>query len=315
MENMGELKNALVTGGAGFIGSGLVNSLVKNGWRVAVVDNLSSGLKKNLNSGAKFYQADVRGAEIFGIFEKEKPEIIFHFAAQPIVETAYKNPKETIDINVMGTVNVLEASRRLPELESIIVCSSDKAYGKSKNLPYTENSALRGDHPYDVSKGAADLIAQAYFKTYGLPVVITRFSNVFGPGDVNFSRIIPGILRAAIKDEEFLVRSDGRMVREYTYIDDIARGCMLLAQNADKFLGQPFNFGSNNIFSVIELINKVQEAIGAKINYKILNIAKNEIPEQYLDWKKAEIALGWRPETRFNEAIIKTFDWYKARIL
>lgn len=317
MENMGvkkiklKAKNILVTGGAGFIGSHLVDRLIEEGRKVVVIDNLSSGKKENLNKKAKFYKIDIRNPKICQILKKEKIESLFHLAAQPIVETAYKNPAKTLEINIMGTVNILESCRLKGNLKSIIVVSSDKAYGKSKKLPYTEETSLAGDHPYDVSKTATDLIAQTYFKTYNLPIVIARFSNTFGPRDFNFSRIIPGIFKSIIKNEELLIRSDGKMIREYTHVKDIVEGLIKLAQNIDKIKGEAFNFGSKNIFSVIAVIKKVEEILDAKVNYEILNTAKNEIPEQYLDWGKAKKILRWQPKYTFEDRIRESFDWYK----
>ena len=310
-----EIKNKkiLVTGGAGFIGSNLVNELIKKNHSIVVIDNLSSGKKENLNSKAKFYKVDVRDKKLYEIFQKESPQIIFHLAAQPLVDEAYKNPFEAIETNVMGTVNVLEACRKQGNLETIVIVSSDKAYGKSNELPYKETSPLRGDHPYDASKSSADLIAQTYFSTYKLPIVITRFSNVYGPGDFNFSRIIPGAIEAVLKNEEFSIRSDGKMIREYTYVKDIAGGCIKLIENREKVLGQAFNFGSKNIFNVIDVIGKIDEAVGTKTNYKILNISKNEIPEQYLDWSKAKKTLNWEPKITFENGIKETYDWIKNK--
>jgi len=313
MENMEKLtsKKIIVTGGAGFIGSNLVNDLIKKGNKVVVVDNLFSGRKENIHSKAKFYKADIRSKNIYEIFKKERPKIIFHLAAQPLVDEAYKNPYSAIETNVMGTVNVLEVCRKMGNLESIVVVSSDKAYGKAEKLPYSENSSLRGDHPYDASKSAADLIAKTYFTTYGLPVVITRFSNVYGPGDTNFSRIIPGVIESVIKNKEFLIRSDGKMIREYTYVKDIVAGCIKLAQKTNEVKGEAFNFGSKNIFSVLDVVKNMEKILEKKINYKILNIAKNEIPEQYLDWSKAKEKLKWQPETSFKQSIKETYNWYK----
>ncbi len=310
MENFKSM-NILVTGGAGFIGSCLVNKLVEQGHNVVVIDNLSSGRKENLNPKAKFYEMDVRDSKIYQIFQDENPETVFHLAAQPIVEIAYKNPLETMETNIMGTANILEACRLKGDIKSIVVTSSDKAYGKAEKLPYTETVPLKGDHPYEVSKSSADLIARAYFKTYGLPVTITRFGNVFGPGDINFDRIIPGIFKSILTDAEFLVRSDGKMIREYIYVDDITNGCIKLAQNIEKIKGEAFNFGSKNIFSVMQVIEKIKDILKVKINYQILNTAKNEIPEQYLDWTKINKTLGWQPEMSFEEGIKKSFDWYK----
>ncbi len=317
MENMAKLnsKKIIITGGAGFIGSNLVNELVKKNHAVVVIDNLSSGKEENINSLTKFYEADVRDKKaIFEIFENEKPNIVFHFAAQPIVDKAFENPYEAIETNVMGTVNILEACRLQGNLETIVVVSSDKAYGKAEKLPYKETCPLKGDHPYDASKSSADLIAQTYFSTYKLPVVITRFSNVYGPGDLNLSRIIPGTMEAIIKNKEFPIRSDGKMIREYTYVKDIVQGCIKLIENKEKVLGQAFNFGSKNIFNVIETVNKIDKALNTNTNYKVLNISKNEIPEQYLDWTKAREVLEWEPKTSFEDGIKETFDWIKTKI-
>jgi len=311
---MAELKNKtiLITGGAGFIGSNLVNKLAKNN-KIIVVDDLSSGRKENISRKAKFYKADVRSKKVIDIFKKEKPEIVFHLAARPLVDDAYKNPYQAIEVNIMGTVNILEICRKRGNLESIIVVSSDKAYGKSEKLPYREDCPLKGDHPYDASKSAADLIAKTYFSTYGLPVKITRFSNVFGPGDINFSRIIPGVIEAALKNKELKIRSDGKMLREYTYINDIVDGCIKLA-SYDGLYGEAFNFGSKNIFSVLDIVKKSEKVLDKKINYKILNIAKNEIPEQYLDWTKAKEILNWQPKTNFEQGIKETYNWLKENI-
>lgn len=304
-------KNILVTGGAGFIGSHLADRLIKEGGNVIIVDNLSSGRKENLYRRAKFYKIDIRSPKIYQILKEEKIESVFHLAAQPLVETAYKNPVETLEINIMGTANVLESCRLKGDLKSIIVISSDKAYGKAKKLPYTEETPLTSDHPYDVSKTATDLIAQTYFKTYNLPIVVARFSNTFGPRDFNFSRIIPGIFESIIKNKELLIRSNGKMVREYTYVDDIVDGCVKLAQNIDKIKGEAFNFGSKNIFSVIKVIRKIERILNTRISYRILNIANNEIPKQYLDWTKAKKILNWRPKYSFEEGIVESFNWYK----
>lgn len=306
-------KTVLVTGGAGFIGSNLVQELVRQNQRVVVIDDLSSGKKENLPAEAIFYQADVRDKKIAEIFEKENPSIVYHFAARPLVQDAYHNPFEAIETNIMGTVNILEICRSRGNLESIIIVSSDKAYGKSQQLPYAEHHPLNGDHPYDVSKSSADLIAQTYAKTYNLPVLITRFSNVFGPKDTNFSRIIPGIIESIREKKELLIRSDGTMVREYTYVKDIVQGCIQLASHKGNF-GEAFNFGSENVLSVLDVIKKSEEALGTKINYKILNTAKNEIPAQYLDWSKAKDKLNWQPATSFEQGIKETFEWHNNNL-
>ncbi len=319
MENMAELKqsNILVTGALGFIGSHLVEELLKYNPGNIICTYRSQNPKsyffsQKLQEKVVLVNCDVKDfRKVFDIITKYNIDVVFHFAAQAIVDTAYKNPIETIETNVMGTANILEACRLKGGLKSIVVVSSDKAYGKSMELPYKETSPLRGDHPYDVSKSAADLIGQTYFKTYGLPVVISRFSNVFGEGDLNFSRLIPGVLESIIKKQEFLIRSNGGMVREYTYVKDIAAGCIKLVEKTEGIMGESFNFGSKNIFSVMETIEKIKEILSEKIDYSILNITKNEIPQQYLDWTKANTRLDWSPKTSFEEGIRKTFGWYK----
>ena len=315
MKNMNKLKpkNVIVTGGAGFIGSNLVNKLIQKGHHVVVIDNLSSGKKENIHPKATFYKADVRNKNISKIFEKENPKAVFHFAAHPLIGQAYQNPFKAIETNIMGTVNILEICRKRGNLETIVIVSSDKAYGKSKKLPYQEHFPLKGDHPYDVSKSAADLIAQTYFHTYNMPIAITRFSNTFGPGDLNFSRIVPGAIDAVLKNKELLIRSDGKMVRCYTYVKDIADGCIKLMENKEKVAGQAFNFASENILSVTDVVKRTEIILGVKINYKVLNIANNEIQKQYLDWTKAKKTLGWQPMTTFEDGIKETFDWIKGK--
>ena len=305
-------KTVLVTGGAGFIGSHLVDRLVSEGSRVVVLDNLSSGREENLNSKAKFYKIDIRDPKVRNIFKKEKPRAVFHLAAQPLVQTAYGNPMETLDVNIMGTANILETCRLQKSIKAIVVFSSDKAYGKSKILPYTEKTPLAGDHPYEVSKSSADLIAQSYFKTYHMPIVVARCGNIFGPRDYNFDRIIPGTFEAILKKNTLLIRSDGKMIREYVYVKDVAEGCIKLARNIDTIKGEAFNFGSKNILSVLGVVKEIERILGVKIPYKILNITKNEIPKQYLDWRKAKRVLGWQPKYTFEQGTKESFDWYRS---
>ena len=276
-----------------------------------VLDNLSSGKEANINQNAKFIKADVLDKNVFEIIEKEKIAGVYHLAAQPIVDIAYQEPLKAIETNIMGTANLLEACRLKGDINFVVVASSDKAYGWAKELPYQEDFPLKGSHPYDASKSAADLISRAYFLTYGLPVAVTRFSNVFGPRDHSFSRIIPGALKALINNQALAIRSDGQMIREYIYVSDVVQGCVKLASSIMQTGGQAFNFGSTNIFSVVEVINKIEEILGQEIKYKILNISKNEIPQQYLDWSKAKKELAWQPRTSFKEGIIRSFAWYQ----
>jgi len=216
-----------------------------------------------------------------------------------------------------------------PKIKAVIIASSDKAYGKlpqktsavfplrsstaevKKKNKYFETDPLKGDHPYEVSKSAADLIAYSYYKTYGLPVVITRFGNIYGEGDLNFSRIIPGILKSIIRQATLDVRSDGRYVRDYLYVKDVVEGYLLLVKYIEEIKGQAFNFGSDETLSVIELIRLIEKILKKRINYKILNIAKNEISYQSLDWRKIKKTLNWQPKHSIKNTINKVFRWYK----
>lgn len=312
-----ETKKILVTGGTGFIGSHFVEKLLKHNPKSIVCLYRSSNPKSYFSTQKLVDEVILANCDLKNfkrvndVLNKYEIDTIFHFGAQAIVDTAYKNPLETIETNVMGTTNLLEACRQKGDTRAIVVVTSDKAYGKAENLPYKEQMPLKGDHPYEVSKSSADLIARTYYKTYNLPVTVARFGNVFGPGDINFNRIVPGIFKAIINNEEFLIRSDGQMIRDYVYVKDVINGPIQMAKNIEKSRGEAFNFGSKNIFSVIEVVKKIEGILKVKVNYRILNIAKNEIPKQYLDWRKAKRMLSWQPRYSFEQGIKESFDWYK----
>ncbi|MDO8659018.1 MAG: SDR family NAD(P)-dependent oxidoreductase [Candidatus Parcubacteria bacterium] len=317
MEDMGTLKGEriLVTGGAGFIGGHLVLKLTEAGAKVSVldieVDPKSFFTSQNLSSHAQLDIVDIRDKEkVFKYFDKSSFDYVFHLAAEPIVEEAFKNPYSAFDTNIMGTVNILEAVRRSKGIKGTIVASSDKAYGKTKKA-YTEESPLQGDHPYDVSKSAMDLICQSYFTTYNLPIVITRFGNVYGEGDLHFDRIIPGICKAVIKNEVLDIRSDGTYVRDYLYVKDVANGYIALLNNIDTIHGEAFNFSSKDNLSVVGVINKAEQILKVKIPHRILNTAHNEIPYQHLNDAKIR-KLGWKSEYDLESSLKATVQWYKC---
>src|SRR3990167_3103678 len=240
MENMEELKGKriLVTGGTGFVGSHLVEELIKNGASIVTtfqtINPKSYFITQKLGEKASIIKCDVCDFEkIFDIVTKFNIEFVFHLAAQPLVDVAYYNPKRTLYSNILGTINVLESARLFPKVKAVIIASSDKAYGKLSKEKYVETDALRGDHPYEVSKSAADLISYSYFKTYKVPVVTTRFGNIYGEGDLNFSRIIPSIMKALIDKEVLDIRSNGKYVRDYLYVKDVVNGYILLSENIE----------------------------------------------------------------------------------
>lgn len=307
-------KKILVTGGSGFIGGHLVEELINSSADVTVVDinqdKNSYFFRQLLHKKSEFNNIDITDREkIKAFIVKNNFDYVYHLAAQAIVEKSYNDPYKAFETNVMGTINVLEASRESKGIKGVIVASSDKAYGKTKNK-YTEESPLRGDHPYDVSKSCTDLISQAYHRTYNLPVVVTRFGNVYGEGDLHTDRIIPGICEAVIKKNTLKIRSDGTYVRDYLYVKDVAAGYILLLEKINDTKGNAYNFSSQDTYSVLELIKKAEKILNIKIKYKILNTAKNEIPYQHLDDTKIR-KLGWNPQYSLEKSLHSTIKWYK----
>lgn len=316
MESMAGLKGkrVLITGGAGFIGSHLVLELVKRKARVFVADikvNPKSFFSSNkLSKKVHLDILDINNTnKVFRYFDKYKFDYVFHLAAEPIVSESYNNPYQTFQTNIMGTVNILEAVRKNKKIKGIIAASSDKAYGKTDKA-YTEKSRLSGDHPYDVSKSCMDIICSTYFKTYNTPVVITRFGNVYGEGDLHFDRLIPGICKSLIGNDVLNIRSDGSYIRDYLYVKDVVNGYLFLLKNISKIHGEAFNFSSSDNLSVFRVIKRAEKILNVKINYKILNSAKNEIPYQHLNDKKVRKA-GWKNNYSMNSTLKSTFEWYK----
>lgn len=309
------MKNYLVSGGAGFIGSHLVNFLVDSGEKVTIVDinfpKKSFFSSCGLDKKTDVIVCDIRNAlEVDRLITNGKFDFIFHLAAQPIVDSAYDNPLETFNTNIMGTANVLEAARHSRTISGVCVTSSDKAYGKIPRA--SENDPLSGDHPYEVSKSAADLIATTYFKTYDLPVVVTRFGNVYGEGDIHFDRIVPGIMESLVKNRQLTIRSDGKYVRDYVYAGDVVDAMINISKNIQKTKGEAFNISSDENLSVTGLIEKIDKILGIKTRYKVMNISKNEIPIQSVDFSKIKKGLGWRPKYSLKATIPRVFEWYRT---
>ncbi len=319
MENMAGLvkvngRNILVTGGTGFVGSHLVEALVGGGARVIVpyrsTDPRSYFITQRLDKKVTLVTGDATDARrITDIVTKYEINDIFHLAASAIVETAYYNPIETIQTNVMGAANVLNAAWMSGTVERIIMSSSDKAYGKTSG-EYTEDSPLNPDHPYEASKAAADMVTRAYAKTYGAPAVTVRFGNIYGPGDLNMSRIIPGIMRAMATGEPLHLRSDGTFIRDYVYVDDVVSAYLFLLSHAKEILGEVFNVASDTSSTVVHLITQAERVFNIKIPYVIDNTQKNEIPSQHLRWDKIK-TLGWKPVFTLENGLKLTYEWYR----
>lgn len=314
MEDMGRLGTVLVTGGTGFIGGHLVEELIRREYQVIVpyieIDPHSTFSLNKLSEKVILLPLDIRDdKKVLALTKKYQIDFIFHLAAQTLVTEAYENPSYTFQTNIIGTVNILELARFNKRIKGVIFASSDKAYGKT-DKPYKEDFPLKGDHPYDVSKSSADLISLAYFATYQTPVVVTRFGNVYGEGDVHFDRLIPGICKAIIEKKTLEIRSDGKYVRDYLYVKDVINGYLTLFRNFGKIKGEAFNFSSNDTLSVLEVIKKAQHILGKKISYRILDIAQNEIPYQHLDDAKAQ-KFGWKRTFSLESALPRTFAWYE----
>lgn len=312
-------RNILITGFEGFLGSNLARALLSADAVVTGLDIKTFRKETILCDGdyrkIKVYKGSVANHRLMrDILFRHSIEIIFHLAAEAIVGKSEKKPLKTFETNIKGTWTVLESAREYDSIKSVIVASSDKAYGCHERLPYCEDAPLKGSRPYDVSKSCGDLIACAYADTYDLPVAITRCGNIFGPGDYNFSRLIPDAVRCALSGKKLLIRSDGNFTRDYVYVDDIVKGYILLAEklNKLKLTGEAFNFSNDKPVSVLQVIDEISNVVGAKLQYQILDIACQEIRHQYLNSEKSKKVLKWSPDYTFSEGIRKTIEWFKS---
>ena len=242
-------------------------------------------------------------------------DTVFHLGAQTIVGTAREDPLPTLETNIRGTYNLLEACRKHSgQVRRIVLASSDKAYGEQKRLPYTEESPLQGRFPYDVSKSCADLIGQMYHHTYGLPVGITRCANVYGGGDLNWSRIVPGTIRSFLRGERPVIRSNGSYVRDYLYVKDAAGAYLRLAEALKEpaAQGQAFNFSTGKPVSVLEIVSAIQRALKCPdISPDIQNTVQGEIHSQNLSIEKARRILKWEPAYDLDKGLSETVSWYR----
>ncbi len=310
----------LVTGCTGLLGSWLTIALADAG--AAVVGLVRDEVPHSHLRRSGYWEriAIVRGdvtdyALVERTLNEYEIETVFHLAAQTIVPIANRAPLSTFETNIKGTWTVLEAARRAPTVARIVVASSDKAYGVHETLPYTEDTPMQGCYPYDVSKSCADLIARAYAVTYGVPLAVTRCANLYGGGDLNWSRIVPGTIRSALRGEPPIIRSDGTLVRDYLYVRDAASAYLLLAEQLERaeLRGQAFNFGTDNPRSVLEIVETVLAVAGrSDLEPVVLGEASNEIKAQYLSSEKAKRLLGWSPAYALEKGLQETIAWYRA---
>ena len=309
----------LVTGATGLLGGWLVKCLRDAGAApVCLVRDWvpdAEAIRSGLLSHVTVVRGDVRDAALLDrVVNEYEVDTVIHLAAQAVVGIANRNPIPTLETNVAGTWNVLDACRRNPTVRQIVVASSDKAYGACGDLPYTERTPLQGRFPYDVSKSCADLIAQSYAATFHLPVAITRAGNLFGGGDLNWSRIVPGTIRSLLDGERPIVRSDGLFLRDYFYVEDAAAAYMLLAERLatdPAVRGQAFNFSYGSPLTVLDLVRRIIAAVGVDVEPQVRNETRHEIVEQYLDACRARDELGWAPVYDFDEGLRRTVAWYR----
>ncbi|MCC6927927.1 MAG: GDP-mannose 4,6-dehydratase [Gemmatimonadaceae bacterium] len=312
-------RRVLVTGATGLLGSHLVSELLRR--RASVVCLVRDWVADSeaVTSGTLGKCRVVRGEledyeTVLRALNEYEVDSVFHLGAQTIVGTASRSPLSTFEANIKGTWVLLEAARQLAgRVQRIVVASSDKAYGEHPTLPYTEDAPLIGRFPYDVSKSCADLITLSYFHSYRLPVAVTRCGNLYGGGDLNWNRLVPGTIRAALKGESPVIRSDGTFVRDYFFVRDAVEAYLQLAERVPEegFIGEAFNFGTETPLSVTQMAGEILRVMGREdLPLTILNQATNEISRQYLDCAKARARMQWAPHWTLDAALRETVAWY-----
>ena len=312
-------RRVLVTGATGFIGSWLVKELLARGAAVVALV-MDDDPQSQFFRDEDFRKTTVvtgrleDSAALQRAVNVQEVDTVFHLGAQTLVGPAQRAPWETFESNIRGTYNLLEVCRLHSGLvRRVVVASSDKAYGEQSRLPYLESMPLEGRAPYEVSKSCADLLAQSYFHTYRLPVAIARCGNVYGGGDLNWSRIVPGTIRSLLRGERPVLRSDGTFKRDYVYVKDVVQAYLLLAEQLDRkaVAGESFNFGPNRPLTVLAMVAAIGRLLGSRLKPDIRRSARGEILHQYLSSQKAARVLGWRPAYALEDGLQETIAWYR----
>lgn len=309
-----------MTGATGIVGAHLCRALLEKGaYVVALVrddDPQSSFYRDGIANRCSIVRGELQRIEdCVRALNGHEIEVIFHLGAQTLVGAALRDPLETFESNVRGTYNLLEAVRRLGDLvKAVVIASSDKAYGDSEILPYTENMPLAGRHPYDVSKSCTDLIATSYAVTYRVPLAIARCGNIYGGGDLNWSRIVPGTIRSLIGGERPVLRSDGTNIRDYIYVADVVSAYLILAEKIDApgVRGEAFNFSPETRVTVFEIVRAIEAQLQTGLEPVVLNTATHEIKDQTLNAKKARDLIGWEPQWSLEAGLSETIPWYRS---
>jgi CDP-glucose 4,6-dehydratase len=304
-------KRVAITGITGLLGARLANIMAERGF---VVYGLIRDEPSNiyLNSKINKIYGNTNSMEDTSYFiKKAKPDYIFHLAAQTQAYESVTHPYDSFYTNFVGSLNILEAARLYAEAAAIVVASTDKAYGELEGSEYLESSPLNGKFPYDASKVTTDVLSKSYRHTYNMPVVVTRACNIYGPGDNNTQRLIPGIAKAFLTSQEFTIRNGGRDIREYIHVDDVSEACIKIAEHVEqKNLHPAFNISSGNRYSTIEVFNLMEKAIGKEINSKIIFEDAKEISKQVMNHQLLSSATGWEPKISFENGIKDVASWY-----
>ena len=315
------MKSALVTGGRGFVGAWLCRALRERGTEVSCLDRKgpherpSTLAMLGLEGEVESREGDLGDADLLRRTISElEVDTVFHLAAETIVGTVQADPVAGFETNVRGTWTLLEACRA-EGVERVVFASSDKAYGAHDELPYREEFALQPTAPYEASKAAADLIARSYWPSYGLPVAVTRFANIYGGGDLNFSRLVPEAVCAAIEGRSPVLRSDGSPVRDLLYVEDAARAYLAIADSLDRddVRGAAFNAGGERPYSVLEIVETITRLAGTGVEPEIRGTGnpEGEIDKQYVDATRLRERCGWSPSVSLEEGVERTIAWYR----
>jgi len=302
----------LITGGAGFIGSNLADELIKQGHRVVVLDNLSTGNKKNINPKAKFYKADICSKSVYKIFKKEKPEIVFHFAAQIDVRKSAKNPIKDAEINILGSLNIFENCRK-NNIKKIIFASTGGAiYGEAEAIPTPEKYKEFPLSPYGIGKLTTEKYLNYYHKVFGLPLVALRFANVYGPrqNSKGEAGVVAIFCDKMMSNEQVVINGDGNQTRDFVFIDDVAKAA-ILAMESDK--SGVFNIGTGKETNIKNIFRKIKELLKSDCQEIYDTKKAGEQQRSCLDYSKASKELNWQPKFDLNEGLEKTINWFKQK--
>jgi CDP-glucose 4,6-dehydratase len=311
-------RTVLVTGATGLVGGWLLSKLLRGGAEVIVLVRRHASecmaRQDNLLDQCTVVEGVIEDAtQLRRVLARHFPQTVFHLAAQSQVGAARHDPVSTLETNVKGSWVLLEACR-MESTPQVILASSEKAYGNSGSLPHRETDALQARFAYDVSKNCADLIGQMYAYTYGLPVCIARCGNIFGGGDMQFARVIPGLIRDTLQNKRFIIRGDGRNIRDFLYVEDAVEAYLRLAECMDEvplLAGEAFNFSLGERISILEVVEKVLCIMDrSDLAPVVQNAPSQDIKEQYMFTGKAREILGWAPRFGMEEGLQRTISWY-----